>query len=117
MTSEELVAGFKNALDRGSTQEDAKKSFLNAGYTQNEVDKAASEFNQSTSSLIQSQPSTNENSQTNQPLTQTTVPNANPSSTSNPKKSVSKKKIIILSVILIVLLIGLGVSAYFLLSK
>ncbi|UZE93555.1 MAG: hypothetical protein IB618_02135 [Candidatus Pacearchaeota archaeon] len=41
MAEEDLIAALRNALERGETLEDAKKSLLNAGYKREEVEKAA----------------------------------------------------------------------------
>lgn len=41
MTKEEIIGGLKNALDRGESLERAKQSFVNAGYSQDEVNEAA----------------------------------------------------------------------------
>jgi len=43
---DELIAGLKNAISRGESLEKAKKSLINAGYDQHEVDIAASNINQ-----------------------------------------------------------------------
>jgi len=40
----DLVAGLRNAIERGSTIDAAKASFLAAGYIKEEVDEAASEI-------------------------------------------------------------------------
>jgi len=42
MVKEELISGMKNALARGYSIEQAKQSFINAGYSRDEVDAAAS---------------------------------------------------------------------------
>lgn len=43
--SGELIGGLKNALERGENLEIAKKSFVNAGYKNEEVEKAAAKVN------------------------------------------------------------------------
>jgi len=53
MTKEEIAAGLKNALDRGSSIEEAVQSFVNAGYNANEVMEAASLLGQGVSKIIQ----------------------------------------------------------------
>ena len=40
----DLTGGIKNALDRGESLEKIKKSFLNAGYTKEEVEQATNEI-------------------------------------------------------------------------
>jgi hypothetical protein len=37
MVNEEILGGIKNAMERGSSFEQAVQSFINAGYNQNEV--------------------------------------------------------------------------------
>ena len=41
MIKEELVAGLKNAIERGADIERAKYSFISAGYSREEVEEAA----------------------------------------------------------------------------
>ncbi|MGC9309565.1 MAG: hypothetical protein ACP5D2_02620 [Candidatus Nanoarchaeia archaeon] len=60
----DLIGGIRNALERGSNLQQAKQTFLNAGYTQQEVEQAASYFPQS------QQPAQQPASQTSQPSTQ-----------------------------------------------
>lgn len=45
MEYSELAGGIKNALERGEHETKVKQSFLNAGYTQEEVEKAFSQIN------------------------------------------------------------------------
>ncbi len=40
MVKEEVIAGIKNAIERGYTLEQAKQTFINAGYNQNEIESA-----------------------------------------------------------------------------
>ena len=42
MPKEEIIAGLKQAVSRGSTLGKAKQSFINAGYNPEEVEEAAS---------------------------------------------------------------------------
>jgi len=44
MASEDLIAGLRNAIERGSTIDAAKASFLAAGYKKEEIEDAASEI-------------------------------------------------------------------------
>ncbi len=41
MARQDLITCLKNALERGSTIEQAKKSLTNAGYNKEDVDEAA----------------------------------------------------------------------------
>ena len=40
MVREDLVAGLRNAVERGNSLESAKQSFLNAGYSSEDVEQA-----------------------------------------------------------------------------
>jgi len=52
MNSIEILAGFKNALERGQSLEQAKISFLNAGYSQHAIDEASQLLLQGTTQYI-----------------------------------------------------------------
>lgn len=41
MPKQDIVAGLKNALEHGSSPEQAKQSFINAGYSREEIEEAA----------------------------------------------------------------------------
>src|SRR3989344_4686082 len=41
MRKEEIIQGLKNAIERGSDLEQAKQSFINAGYDEREINDAA----------------------------------------------------------------------------
>ena len=55
MTKDEIVSGLKNAVERGSTIEQAVQSFINAGYNPVEVRQAA-DFMSSGATSISTQP-------------------------------------------------------------
>jgi len=42
MIKEDIIAGLKNAMEKGATLEQAKASFINAGYNPGDVEAAAS---------------------------------------------------------------------------
>ncbi len=42
MVREDIVGGLRNAIERGETVEEAKQSFLNASYPEDEIDNAMS---------------------------------------------------------------------------
>jgi len=44
MSSRDIASGIKNALERGENLEQAKQSFLNAGYKKEEVEAASREI-------------------------------------------------------------------------
>lgn len=92
--AQEISGGIKNALDRGEPLEKAKQSFTNAGYTPQEVQEAAQK--------VASKPS-----QIAKPLS------ASQSPVAPAKKTLSKKMIIILSVVGAVVLISALVLGLF----
>ena len=59
---DEIAAGIKNAVERGSSVEEAAQSFINAGYNPQEVREAANILTQGVTSILnpqkQPQPST-----------------------------------------------------------
>ncbi len=92
--AKEISGGLKNALDRGEPLSKAKQSFINAGYTPREVQEATQ--------MIRSSPMQNV-----KPLSP---------SISQPtpiKQSSSKKTIIIIAIIGVVILIGALVFGLF----
>lgn len=97
MAKEELLAGFRNALDRGFSIEEAKHSFLNAGYSPQEVEEAQ-EIIAGSSSLPYAfqQPLPNQLSIDGQPI-----------------KKNSKTKIIVLIIIALLVLAGLILALLF----
>lgn len=52
MARKDLVAGLRNAIERGYSLEEAKHSFISAGYNREDIEEAAN-FVNSGSSLIQ----------------------------------------------------------------
>lgn len=58
MRNEELTSGLKNAIENGSSLEQAKRSFINAGYNQREVEQAAKEISSGVFHPVQKLPET-----------------------------------------------------------
>ena len=56
MTKEEIKAGLKNAVERGYSLEQAKQSFINAGYNPGLVEEAASSLSSGVTSSYPSSP-------------------------------------------------------------
>lgn len=135
---EDIVAGLKNAFERGESIEKAVQAFISAGYNKDEVEEAAKSLGFSYSQQGQSTqvPPLQQKSQF-QPLpkspsltqeipnvpsskqAQTTVPNASPAPNNSEKpKSSRKLKIfnIILGIVVFILLIAVGISAWKFLS-
>lgn len=130
MPSIEILEGLKQAVIRGESLDQAKLSFLNAGYSQAEIDEA--------SSLITSTPSTQIKPVISAPIQkplispniqrvsnyaptptpiQKPLPSVIPQPVSNyssaPKKETSLSTIIVLSLIFLILLIVMGVMIFF----
>ncbi len=56
MVREDIVSGFRNAIERGHTIEKAKKTLLNSGYSLNDVEEAARYLNSGISTYQIQQP-------------------------------------------------------------
>lgn len=106
--AQEISGGIKNALDRGEPLEKAKQTFINSGYTPEEVQEATKLMGPSPSTatkpLIPAQPT----------ATQPTPaqPVATQSATTPTKSPLSKKTIIIMSVVgavILILALALGI--------
>lgn len=52
MAQEDIIAGLRNAMDRGATLEQAVQSFINAGYNPIEVKQAAQALTQGATTII-----------------------------------------------------------------
>jgi len=127
---EDIAAGLKQAIERGFGLEEAKRSFINAGYNIEDVNAAIFSLSGQISSPKIPPSNLNEpvlpqtSSQTPRPSPQTPLPKTQyppipkipqlssekKSSTNqnNPKKRVSKSLIIVLVIVLLFLLIILG---------
>tara|TARA_Y100000310_G_scaffold322353_1_gene381292 strand:+ start:1162 stop:1533 length:372 start_codon:yes stop_codon:yes gene_type:complete len=117
MKKVEIMHGLKNAIQRGSSLEQARKSFINAGYNEGDVNEAARALQGSLSQYpeLDSAHPSSLTTTSQQPQTPTTPPHQQPEQISQPqqtnqikKPKKSKKKIIILIIILVLLLITLG---------
>ena len=126
---EEIIGGLHNALDRGETIETAMQTFINAGYSANEVREAASMVAPSATGMLSSTPakSLSQAPQKSSPektpqavkiasaTSQSTIQQTPASPMGNsPPQTVSaakgKSTAIILAVILLLLAILLGVT-------
>ena len=98
--AKEISGGIKNALDRGEPLEKAKQTFINAGYTPQEVQEAAQ--------MAGPAPV-----QAAKPLNPEQAPGAPATPTAPAKKTTSKKTIIILSIVGAVVLVAALVIGLF----
>lgn len=101
---EEIAAGIKNALERGSSVEEAIQSFVNAGYNYNEVRQAADMIMHGATSIISPLSSVPANN--NPPV------NGNVQTPPETKKRGKWKAILLIS-ILVILIIGVVASVFF----
>jgi len=123
---EDIVAGLKNAFERGESMEKAVNAFINAGYNQNEVEEAAKSLGFLYSQQQTPQSSSSEPAQQNQQKLQfqplpvspsltreVTIPIA--SSSDSPKKQNSAGRFKMINILLggIVLLLILGIIGFF----
>lgn len=99
--AQEISGGIKNALDRGESLEKAKQTFVNSGYTPQEVQEAVKLMGpQSAKPLTPTQPTPT-----------STQPNLAQPEATPPAKPSSKKTIIIMSIVgavILALALGLG---------
>ena len=99
---QDIYGGLKNALERGSSLEQAIQTFINAGYNSHEVKEAANALSpEAGSSLPVKSPSKKENPLTSHKLKK------------NESKKSSAGKIILLIAVLLILLSLLGATIFF----
>lgn len=115
MVREDLISGLKNALVRGESIQEAMQTFLAAGYSEQELTEAAHYLNAnistSTNPLVQRQSSTDATTQ--EPRQTNDTNQANQQTELKPGMS-TKKKLLILTLVLIVILLftALGLAAF-----
>jgi len=96
---QELIGGLRNALERGEDIEKAKKSFISAGYKKNKVDTLTQEMSKEISQTKEQIPTPTPTNKTTTKPTQ--------------KKQTSKKFLIILVIVGILILIIAGLLGLF----
>jgi len=122
---DEIVAGIKNAMERGESLEQAMQSFINAGYNSAEVQAAGSMLSEGAIKIANTeQPITPEVKKPlpvfsaqnpNVPVQQSNVP-AQAQSVPIEVQRRSRKKVLILIVILMALIFFVGGLVYFILN-
>lgn len=100
----ELISGLRNAIEHGSTLKSAMQSFVNAGYAITEVSNAAKKIN-FTGTYDTMQKTNQQGGAMTQPLPSTSYPAQN-------KKS-SKKLLIVIAIISVIVLAGAAVLGIF----
>lgn len=96
--AKEISGGIKNALDRGESLAKAKQSFINAGYTPQEVQEATQMIRQSSPGTVK--PLNN----LPQSSTQPTLVQPAPAQVKGTQQTTSKKTIIILAIVGVIIL-------------
>jgi len=140
MEREDIIAGLKQAVSRGESLEKAKLSFINAGYPEKDVEDSANAIKNSVSSIEINLPTIQTPNQKarqelpkiprydsvkiQQPVQKPIQlnPYPIPQPTQNIQQQITKteksnKKIIILSIILLILLAALGFSIFLMKNK
>jgi cobalamin biosynthesis Mg chelatase CobN len=105
MVKEDIVGGLKNAIERGENLEQAKQTFINAGYSADEVEQAAASLGGIIASIATPQ---------TQPTSQQIPPKQSkqlPAQAKKPEKK-SRKSPIVFLIIILILLIGIVVASY-----
>ena len=119
----ELIGGIKNALEKGESLEKAKQSFLNAGYKKEEVEEAAREVAQHSAPVpsptpattINQSPQQGHNQSIPQPPSQKPAQQVllKPSTQLPAEQQVSKKLMIILVIVSVLVLAGAAIFGIF----
>ncbi|MBX4196831.1 hypothetical protein KW805_04550 [Candidatus Pacearchaeota archaeon] len=111
---DEILAGLKNAMERGSSVDDAVNSFINAGYNAMEVREAAKALTgDTTSTIISPQEPVTQKSKYPLPPSQSIPPPV----ISRPLQSQPRKKNMVLIVFLLLILFILVGAIIFVLVK
>lgn len=119
MIKEEITAGLRQAIERGYSLEQAKQSFINAGYNSKDIEDSASSLGGLLTSIpeIAFPQKQQEEKQTSsiqtQQISQTNIQTQQLPQFPKPKKSKLKIFIIILIVILLILVAGFISSLLF----
>lgn len=113
---DEIIAGIRNALDRGYSIQQAVQSFINAGYNPNEVKEAAEAFSGASHIAFGNdepkQVSAKLISFNQQPAQNTPVQNfPTPNNVNIPKEKSKGKGIVITLVIILVFLLAVLISS------
>ncbi len=103
MTKKEIFAGIKNAIERGETLEQAKQTFINAGYSKEEVEEAVASLGRG---VITKFPEPSEPKAPEVEISEK-IPEL------PPKKS-KKRTLIIILIIIFIILLGFLAASYFL---
>lgn len=118
MSSKEIVEGLRNAIQRGYSLEQAKQSFINAGFNREEVESAAASLVGISNSFVQQQPIQQQTQQprmpqlpANVPQPKMSMPEIKPLPTSVYQKAESHKSMGLIIFLVIVLILLLGVLA------
>lgn len=104
---EELIGGLTNALDRGQDISQAKQSFINAGYSQEEIESAMRKVGGINRQMVNSDQS--QNQVQNTPLNQNLLKNKRPLPSNNIQKKSKKIWIVLIIIVSLLILAGAGV--------
>jgi uncharacterized membrane protein len=116
----DIISGLKNAMERGSTLQQAMQSFINAGYNPAEVQQAAQSISQGITQVINPAALQRKPAQPAQPPQTTPQPPAQPTKQEirrlpairQEKKKKSKKKLISIILLSVTLLVLIGLLIY-----
>jgi len=96
MVKEDIADGLKNAIEHGASLEQAKMSFMAAGYNKNEVEEASKQIGSGVLPI-------HKEIKKQKPIQE--LPKGNPEQHTEQKKTSTKMKIIIFSIVLFILII------------
>ena len=113
MVKEDILGGIKNAIARGSSLKDAMQSYYNAGYSKEEIEQAAREYqmqyssqSQQSQKIIQPAPTSPKS------LIQNTKPNPQANFKKYEQKSNNKLGWIIFFIVLLIIVISAAVLLF-----
>ena len=114
MAKEEIVAGLRNAVERGQSIQQAIQSMTNAGYDPKEIQEASGYVNMGATGVMQQKPQI----YVNPPESSPQDPNQEITKVPLATKSVmnTKTKVILLISVLVLILTGIGTAIYFMLK-
>ena len=130
MQKEEIISGIKQAIERGSSLEKAKSSFINAGYSSQDVEDSSKVFLGVSGSMPQQHyqpqeklptpPQASPNFPTQvtqqnkmQPIALPAQPPANSQIKASPKGKAMRVFIILLSIVLLILILFLAATVFY----
>jgi hypothetical protein len=110
--SEEIIAGIRNAMERGASLQQAVQSFLNAGYNAYDVREAERAISGGVSGIIYPEATVLGKHEENSLPEVPTSPTNNEQVDESPKEKKKTGKVVLILVIILSILVFLGAISY-----